>query len=140
MKHGYYDIMEAAGGKEPLWWDVNGTPRFAPFEPKMVPDIYSREVGLLRIACSNCGREFDVAMSSSWWDTIEAKSQTPLADLIKNRTIHYGDPPNVNCCPAGPTMNSDPLRVIGYWRRNHESFSWDRLKEFEIDLTSEEEE
>ena len=38
-----------------------------------------------------------------------------LSERIRDMTIAYGDPPNIGCCPAGPTMNSVPRRVLEYW-------------------------
>ncbi len=69
---------------------------------------------LLRISCQNCDHEFDVCMSMGPTDFIHKRP--PLADQIRNGSIHYGDPPNVGCCPAGPTMNCNDLQVLQYWR------------------------
>ena len=33
-----------------------------------------------------------------------------LASRVADGTIHYGDPPNAECCASGPTMNSEPAR------------------------------
>ena len=68
-------------------------------------------------------------------DWFHALSRTPLADAIQSKGIHYGDPPNVHCCPAGPTMNCDDLRVCEYWRRD-QAFDWQRHKQLEIALDS----
>ena len=38
-----------------------------------------------------------------------------LGDMIRLQRIHYGDPPNVRCCDAGPTMNSVMKTVLEYW-------------------------
>ena len=63
-----------------------------------------------------------------------------LADLARDGTIHYGDPPNIGCCPAGPTMNCWDLAVVefwnhtplGEWKRGLEQ--WQRVPELERDL------
>jgi hypothetical protein len=46
--------------------------------------------------------------------------------------IHYGDPPNSGCCPAGATMNCIDLRVLQFWARA--GSTWVRSPELEIEL------
>ena len=38
--------------------------------------------------------------------------------------LHYGDPPNSQCCAAGPTMNSEPHRVVEFWKRRSFNETW----------------
>lgn len=114
----YEDIIGKLG--DPQWWDEVGVPRYCTFEPSKKSNIYHDEVCLLTIECQACRRSFLVAMSS--------KSPS-LADSVRLKEIHYGDPPNIQCCPAGPTMNSIPRRVEQYWRRIRGS--WVRYFEFE---------
>lgn len=75
-----------------------------------------------------------------------------LAEQIRGGVIHYGDPPNVECCPAGATMNCWDLRVVEFWAsgfalrkirqpENTEStmapgefLEWARVAELEIEL------
>lgn len=51
-----------------------------------------------------------------------------LAAQIREKSIHFGDPPNAcpDSCGAGATMNSEPRRVLEYWRkgRKDEGESW----------------
>lgn len=64
--------------------------------------------------------------------------------MVKDGTIHYGDPPNVGCCPAGPTMNCWDLRVLEFWERGSKSgdgqtdafdaMQWRRRADLEIEL------
>jgi hypothetical protein len=56
-----------------------------------------------------------------------------LARRVEADEIHYGDPPNVECCPAGPTMNSVPLRVVEFWRRGVPR-DWERVPELEVSI------
>ena len=42
------------------------------------------------------------------------RSLTTMAD---GGALHYGDPPNMGCCPAGPTMSSIPREVLEMWVR-----------------------
>jgi hypothetical protein len=130
MKHHYKDITEKLG--DPQWWDEVGVPRYCDFSPMATNDIYISEAVLLEIACQGCGRRFKVAMS---WDDLEGhiKKIPPLAQSIDEGTIHYGDPPNYECCLAGPTMNSEPLRVLEYWRMSNLG-EWERQTDYEREL------
>lgn len=134
MRNEYEDIMDAVN-KDPLWWDENGTPRFAPFEPRMVPDIYAREAILMLIHCQNCETEFEVSLTSGIDGYVFLGTMFPLADRIKSGTVHYGDPPNTNCCPVGPSMNSVPVKVLQYWRRDYDkTFAWERVASLELEI------
>lgn len=112
MKHHYRDIIERAGS--PDWWDENGAPRYGAFAPDMTSDIYAAEAALCVVACQDCGATFRVCMSMTRWQVFKNNGRT-LADMIADGTLHYGDPPNAGCCPAGPTMNSEMVRVMEYW-------------------------
>ena len=135
MHNDYADII---AGREPLWWDTNGVPRFAKFEPRLLPDIYCHEAVLAEIACQGCGRVFLVGFSWGPHDMVQQARanrevvEEGLAADIKARALHYGDPPNVGCCPAGPTMNSVPLRVVEYWRRPN--WGWVRDSSLEVGI------
>lgn len=146
MNQSYGDITDKLG--EPLWWDECGVPRYEPFTPGLCNDIYAEQAVLMKIACQGCGREFLVADSWSKIDAVMSPSGTSLVDMVKNRTIHYGDPPNYGCCAAGPTMNCEDLEVVEFWKRNHEEFvgpdrivkdvekyfEWKRVPELEVVL------
>src|SRR5690606_38100927 len=171
MLHDYKDIRRRIA-QEPRWWDEHGVPRYDHFCPSIVADIYAEEAALVLITCQNCGHEFKVAFSKSSMDRItgcerlllhELEKRLPktpeefkaiekevferewkrtLADRIREKCLNYGDPPNIDCCPAGPTMNSEPLRVLEYWRRfdrNEFIVEWTRDLSLEIDLTPESE-
>lgn len=121
MHQSYADITEQLG--EPLWWDEIGVPRYCEFSPRQANNIYASEVVLYAVACQDCGREFKVASSldryaAAYTDSEGVVRTRRLADAIRARKLHYGDPPNIGCCLAGPTMNSVPLRVLEYWHRN----------------------
>jgi hypothetical protein len=50
-----------------------------------------------------------------------------LRDEIRPGRVHYGDPPNVNCCAGGASMNSVPHGILEYWSRDYEvSMDWQR--------------
>lgn len=111
MNHHYSDIRSLTAD-EPLWWDENAVPRYCEFAPRVTANIYAVSAVLLLIECQNCSREFKVCMTNGPMDEYHGIS---LRRDIEADEIHYGDPPNAGCCPAGPTMNSVPRRVIEYW-------------------------
>lgn len=145
MNQHYPDLIDKLG--EPMWWDERGVPRYLPFRPGLLNDIYAREAVLLKISCQGCGREFIVADSYSAVDIVLDKART-LTERVKDKSIHWGDPPNINCCGAGPTMNCEDLDVLEFWRRHHNEylgddgivmdnekyFRWKRIPELEIHL------
>jgi hypothetical protein len=154
--HESYDDIRSRIQEEPKWWDEHAVPRYCDFSPDKCADIYCDEAALVEIACQNCGTHFLVAFTSdrAWWAVkqmdrdefrelqtkeeqlawIDKLSKAPLRDAILLRQIHYGDPPNARCCPAGPTMNCDDLRVCEYWSRDNGLRGWKRNPQFEIVL------
>lgn len=122
----------------PVWFDENAVPRYCAFTPDEAANIYAKEVVLLRVTCQGCDREFDVCMS--WGDMDWIRGVERLSKDVAERAIHYGDPPNVDCCPAGPTMNSVLQRVIEFWRAGSmasDAPRWVRVPELEIEVTPE---
>lgn len=111
----YDDITSRLG--EPRWWDEYGVPRYCEFGPDEGANIYARQIALAVIQCQGCGREFKVAFSSDGIDAALAERMT-LAEAIRERALHYGDPPNIDCCAAGPTMSSVARRVLEFWDRD----------------------
>lgn len=138
----YYEDLLSRINEEPVWFDEHAVPRFCPFEPGKAANIYAEEVVLTEIACQNCARRFLVAFSRSQMDAISfIKDQARfrwLADEIKKRSLHYGDPPNMHCCASGPSMNSEMLRVVEYWRRN-KHFEWVRNPQLEFEFDNDDE-
>ena len=135
MWQDYHDIRSKIP-EEPQWWDEYAVPRYCAFSACEVADIYADEVVLAEIACQGCGRLFKVAFSWSQCEALHLLSQghvcKTLAQAIGDKTLHYGDPPNVQCCDAGPTMNSEPRRVLEYWRKVQ--FDWQRDNGLEVDI------
>lgn len=130
MKQTYKDIVSRIS-EPPTWWDHNGVPRYGDFHPDLSPDIYADECVLFLIRCQNCQREFNVELSRSEHDL--GWKGDPLESLEECiPEIFYGDPPNVGCCPSGPTMTSESIRILQFWKR--ERFDWIRMKEHEVDL------
>lgn len=113
VKADYADVMDLTERK-PSWWDEHGVPRYCDFHPDRVANIYASEVCLLRIECQNCRRTFDVALSWSHLDEAVHKVHSLRRRVLEDR-IEYGDPPNMRCCSAGPTMTSVPKQVLQFW-------------------------
>jgi hypothetical protein len=136
----YYKDILAQVAVAPVWFDEHAVPRFCQFSPDEVANIYADEVALVLISCQACGEEFKVAFSDSRFSISKliferyiGRKITTLGASIKTKCIHYGDPPNMQCCAAGPTMNCDDLRVLEYWK--HPPFKeWVRVPRFEIKL------
>ena len=131
-----YDDILALTAEPPKWWDECAVPRFCNFEPSKVANIYCDEVALVEITCQGCRRAFQVAFSRGRLDDGDR-----FHIAIPLRQMHYGDPPNVGCCGSGPTMNSEPRRVVEYWARGFANpmdfINWKRDRSLEIDVTPE---
>lgn len=133
MKHPYLDIQSRIA-EPPTWWDQNGVPRYGTFTPGAVAG-HALEIILLRIACQSCERPFDVCMT---WSARDRHHCIPsLADRIPLGHVEYLDPPNVECCPVGPTSCSVAHRVLEFWRQAPfvpGGPQWERVPELEIDV------
>lgn len=120
MNHHYRDIRDRID-VEPLWWDEQAVPRYCEFTPNATANIYARQIVLLLIECQGCRREFRVCITQSDMDRITSRRDENGHVVLRPRLsecvadLHYGDPPNVGCCGAGPTMNSIPRRVLEFW-------------------------
>ena len=126
MHNHYEDILERIA-ELPAWFDDGGVPRYGAFSPTMLGNIYAQEAALAEVSCQGCGQSFRVALSDAF-----AERHLGLGDVIRLRRVRYGDPPNVGCCPAGPTMNSVMHAILEYWCKNYEiSFEWVRDPAFE---------
>lgn len=110
----YHDILSRIS-EEPTWWQEGGIPRYGPFDPKESTGIHCNEVVLIEIACQHCDRRFLVTVER---DEIDRK----LAQEIVDGEMGWGDPPNVQCCGAGPVDTSVPIRVVEYWARGHREY------------------
>jgi hypothetical protein len=130
MHQHYEDILDRID-EPPTWFDEQGVPRYGAFSPNRLSNIYAREAALAEITCQGCGRPFNVAMDSRY-----AGKGRGLCDEIRLGRLHYGDPPNVRCCAAGPTMNSVMRCVLEYWSRDSElRTEWQRDPAYEGPVT-----
>lgn len=120
----YGDILSRID-ETPLWFDECAVPRFEPFTPDMLANIYASETVLMLIRCQACRAEFHVALS--------ARGNGALAAKIQDNTIHFGDPPNTGCCDVGATENSVAVRVLEYWL-SPSVFAWERDASLEIPI------
>lgn len=122
----YYSDILSLINKEPVFFDEYAVPRFCEFSPQNVANIYAIQVALVHIKCQFCHKDFNVAFSS---DTMtEIRGGHDLKTRIKNGSLHYGDPPNMQCC-AGTTANCLDLQVLEFWEQVN--FEWIRNEEFE---------
>jgi len=141
MRQEYADIKSRLG--EPLWYDENGTPRYEPFQPRLCSDIYAKEAALLLIECQACGETFEVAVVRSPFSALiilGVLDSRTLAEDIESGSVHYGDPPAHDGCPAGPTMNCIDKAVLQYWRKREAApWEWERIRGLEGEIEEEEE-
>jgi hypothetical protein len=148
VNHCYDDILTRIA-EEPVWFDEHAVPRYCEFSPNKVANIYSNEAALVEVTCQHCRRLFRVAFSAA--AKLSEWPAGPIGIKIREKTLHYGDPPNVRCCEAGPSTNSEPRKVIEYWREGDPAytrveaigrtitdakayFTWARHSLFEIDI------
>jgi hypothetical protein len=130
----YNDIMDLIS-EEPKWFDENAVPRYCDFSPDKTANIYADEIVFMRISCQGCGREFKVCISSNKRSRYFEGTLFPsLKEKIKNKEIHYGDPPNVYCCAAGNTMSSVPIEVLEYWERSDEDRFLGKVRNSEFEV------
>jgi len=131
MKPNFSDLIKP--DQEPLWWDWRGVPRYAKWEPGIgLDELPATEHALLLIRCQGCGTPFVV-------DAVSLSKEDGLADLIRERRLHYGDPPFKPCCSVGYSMNSVPIRVLQYWHCEYtpSGIRWVRDASLEVDITLE---
>lgn len=129
MNHDYADIRNKID-ESPRWFDERAVPRYVDFAPAHLANIYASECVLMEIRCQACHRSFEVAMSYAPSDDIREPPRGPLS--LRVPFLHYGDPPNVGCCAMGLSMNSEPQRVLQFWRT--ENWEWRRVPELEISI------
>ena len=121
MHQHYEDILKRID-RAPIWFDEFGVPRYEEFSPQRLGNIYATEAALAEVSCQQCRRVFRVALTNAF-----ARKGFGLSDEIRLCRVHYGDPPNVRCCSAGPTMNSIMHEILEYWSRDHEvGIRWQR--------------
>jgi hypothetical protein len=122
-----YEDLFALTTVEPTFFQKGGVPRWGTFEPGRSTDVYAVEAATMEISCQGCDARFHVLMERR----SHGEPKT-LAERILDGSIHYGDPPNVGCCPSGPSMNSEPVRILGYWSRS--DWQWKRDPSLEIEM------
>jgi hypothetical protein len=67
--------------------------------------------------------------------TTRSHGNVSLKEKIENSVIqeYLDDPPNVQCCPSGPTMGSIGLKVERFYKQN-KSYKLKRMKKYEVDI------
>ena len=132
MKSRYSDITSRIADS-PKWYDINGTPRYDIFHPKLSPNIYAKQVVLMEISCQHCQKRFFVEMNWGMPEQLDeymkfGKHLERFEERIHH--LHYGDPPNHHC--TGDSMNCEDLRIVEFW--NNEDFKWKRLEQHEVTI------
>lgn len=127
-----YDDIKKLINQEPLWYDANGVPRYAAFDPEMCPNIYSDYVVLFEIECQRCGKRFKVEEHEPTF--LMPYDKGKFHTIVENKELGYGDPPRHDC--SGDTMTSEPLYILEVWRRwlgegNDRNPDWVRCHELE---------
>ena len=130
MNHHYNDILSRIP-EEPIWWDEHAVPRYCEFGPREVANIYADECCLVLITCQGCQKPFKVAFSRDKMQIL-MHGMSSLKDMIENKTLHYGDPPNTGCC-SGTTMNSEPRKVLEYWHYDPNGSRFDMVRVPELE-------
>lgn len=130
MHHHYSDIRDRIA-EPPKWFDEYAVPRYSDFTPDETANIYANRAVLVEIECQDCERSFLVCISTG---SMEQHIQgIDLWKAIADGSLHYGDPPNIQFCPAGPTMNCMDIRVVEAWDKQ-DFGEWTRRPELEITL------
>jgi hypothetical protein len=137
MHEPYLDIRNRAG--EPGWYSPDGVPRYSEFSPALC-GVYNSHVAFVRIECQCCGH---VMLVASVWERFIAAAYGRTLALPKREDVrdpwdaigsfHYGDPPYHGCIGAGETMNSIPLEVLQFWKREPLG-NWERDPAYEFVL------
>lgn len=152
MNNSYDDIRQRIK-EEPKWWDEEAVPRYCDFAPRETANIYADDCCLVLIECQGCRRPFHVCFSETRQGRFsrardrlhyagvhepsneeyeQMMEEVTLKAAIKQHLLHYGDPPNVDCCAAGSVMNSIPVQVLEFWHSN--KGDWERVPELEVDI------
>ena len=114
-----YDDLLSLTDRKPSFFQSAGVPRWGAFRPQDSTGVYARECAIAEIACQACDTRFHVLFE-------RGSGEPEIAERIGRSQLAYRDPPNVGCCASGPTMTSETLRVIEYWRREPYPDGWTR--------------
>ncbi len=109
VKPYYQDILDAAH-RPPVWWDMNGVPRFEACSPDFRSNIYSTQICLIKAACQACGTVFCGSVENGGGK----EDLRRTCDGLGLENI-YKDPPQNECCSSGYSMNSETREVLEFW-------------------------
>lgn len=128
----YEDILavaKRANAGEPIWYDENGVPRYAPFHPDLL-GVYDRLAVLAEVTCASCGQFMLVGLGRQRIEiTGTTLTKYDLADVAAIVEA-WGDPPRHDLpsgerC-AGETMSCSRVRVVEAWEQG-DDFEWERV-------------
>jgi len=125
--HSEYEDIRSRIAENPSWFDEHGVPRYCEFSTARLANIYWREAALVVIRCQACHHHFNVAFS---YTPFISGTTTSLEEKVRKGILHYGDPPNIGCCPPGPSMNSELIKVLQFWKR--ERLEDSRIHDLEV--------
>lgn len=135
MRQPYWDLYEMAERKPPLWFDEEGVPRWVPFHPDLMNNIYADEAILFELECQSCGRWYCVALSYYRLEHIYTggPERPSFSEQLKDPEWlpYWGDAPCFQGCDgemvqcAGSTMTSETLRILEFWK--HENGDWKKV-------------
>lgn len=125
----YDDIISKLG--EPLWFSKDGYPRYCKYIPSEC-GVYHKFSALCLVKCQACGKEFKIGTATNlidiWYRETQGHIDKNMTELEKIRYVleYSGDPPNVDCCAAGPTMTVEFVSFLEMWKIN-DKYLWEKM-------------
>lgn len=114
MYRRYADILSRIP-EPPVWFDEHAVPRWCAPIASNAANVYARWCCFFIVACQECGHKFLVCNTG---DIME------MEEPSYDRITLWGDPPNIGCCSAGPTMTADFVKVVSFSTRGPTNMSW----------------
>lgn len=133
MLPSYADIR-ALTDVEPIWFDHNGVPRYAPFHPSLL-GVYDKYAVLAEIECQACAEQFLVGEGHPKHvvHLVDGKAELIEHSIVQmTRSFVFGDPPRHHCPRGGETMSCIERRIVEAWERV--DLTWVHRPEHEIGL------
>lgn len=125
----YTDIISKLG--TPVWFTQDGYPRYCEYHPSEC-GIYHKFSALILVKCQSCGRDFKIGTISDYYKIYLLKRAGQISDdMSELKKVRYaleycGDPPNIECCSAGPTMTVEHVSFLEIWKYN-DNHVWEKM-------------